>query len=47
MNRKRGGLGRGLGALIPQEAAATGAQSEAQPLVPPETAEELVATGAI
>lgn len=47
MNRKRGGLGRGLGALIPQEPAPASTQPEAQTLVPPETAEEQVATGAI
>lgn len=45
MNRKRGGLGRGLGALIPQEPPAA-AQPEAPPPVSPETAEELTATGA-
>jgi len=50
VSKKRGGLGRGLGALIPQTAPEEAAQAtgaEPHPLVPPETADELVATGAM
>jgi ParB family chromosome partitioning protein len=52
MAKKRGGLGRGLGALIPPgppetEQAAIEPQTHPQPLVPPETVDELVATGAL
>ncbi len=50
MTKKRGGLGRGLGALIPQtsiEQTIQAGQGEPDQLIPPETVEELVATGAI
>src|SRR5262249_40172541 len=50
VTKKRGGLGRGLGAPIPQTAPGEAPQTtepQPQPLVPPQTADGPVATGAM